>query len=287
MVHAENSDCIAWLTAELEKAGKTRPYFHAVSRPLAVEREGTHRAITMSEIVDVPILLVHVSGADAVEQIRWARGRGLHILAETCPQYLVLTSDHLDQPGFEGAKYVCSPPPRDAASQEAVWNGLASGVFQVVSSDHAAFRFDDPRGKKRHGIDAPFAKLPNGLPGVETRLPLLFSEGVSKGRIDLPTFVALAATNAAKLYGLYPRKGTIAVGSDADLAIWNKDREVVITNEILHHNCDYTPYEGMRVRGWPEVVISRGEVVVEEGKLLAQPGRGQFLRCDRPRPVLA
>jgi dihydropyrimidinase len=287
MVHAENSDCIAWLTAELEKAGKTRPYFHAVSRPLAVEREGTHRAITMSEIVDVPILLVHVSGADAVEQIRWARGRGLRILAETCPQYLVLTSDHLDQPGFEGAKYVCSPPPRDAASQEAVWNGLASGVFQVVSSDHAAFRFDDPRGKKRHGLDAPFAKLPNGLPGVETRLPLLFSEGVSKGRIDLPTFVALAATNAAKLYGLYPRKGTIAAGSDADLAIWNKDREVVITNEILHHNCDYTPYEGMRVRGWPEVVISRGEVVVEEGKLLAQPGRGQFLRCDRPRPVPA
>jgi len=287
MVHAENSDCIAWLTAELEKAGKTRPYFHAVSRPLAVEREGTHRAITMSEIVDVPILLVHVSGADAVEQIRWARGRGLHILAETCPQYLVLTSDHLDQPGFEGAKYVCSPPPRDAASQEAVWNGLASGVFQVVSSDHAAFRFDDSRGKKRHGLDAPFAKLPNGLPGVETRLPLLFSEGVSKGRIDLPTFVALAATNAAKLYGLYPRKGTIAVGSDADLAIWNKDREVVITNEILHHNCDYTPYEGMQVRGWPEVVISRGEVVVEEGKLLAQPGRGQFLRCDRPRPVPA
>jgi dihydropyrimidinase len=285
MVHAENSDCIAWLTAELEKAGKTRPYFHAVSRPLAVEREGTHRAITMSEIVDVPILLVHVSGADAVEQIRWARGRGLRILAETCPQYLVLTSDHLDQPGFEGAKYVCSPPPRDAASQQAVWNGLASGVFQVVSSDHAAFRFDDARGKKRHGVDAPFAKLPNGLPGVETRLPLLFSEGVSKGRIDLPTFVALAATNAAKLYGLYPRKGTIAVGSDADLAIWNKDREVVITNEILHHNCDYTPYEGMPVRGWPEVVISRGEVVVEEGKLLAQPGRGQFLRCDRPRPV--
>ena len=147
MVHAENSDCIAWLTAELEKAGKTRPYFHAVSRPLAVEREGTHRAITMSEIVDVPILLVHVSGADAVEQIRWARGRGLHILAETCPQYLVLTSDLLDQPGFEGAKYVCSPPPRDAASQQAVWNGLTSGVFQVVSSDHAAFRFDDPRGK--------------------------------------------------------------------------------------------------------------------------------------------
>ncbi len=286
MVHAENSDCIAWLTAELEKAGKTRPYFHAHSRPQAVEREGTHRAITMSEIVDVPILLVHVSGADAVEQIHWARGRGLRIFAETCPQYLVLTAEHLDAPGFEGAKYVCSPPPRDVESQEAVWRGLSSGVFQVVSSDHAAFRFDDPEGKKRHGLDAPFRKVPNGLPGVETRLPLLFSEGVNKGRIDLPTFVALSATNAAKLYGLYPRKGTIAVGADADVAIWNKNRAVVITNDILHHNCDYTPYEGMRVRGWPEVVISRGEVVVDEGKLLAQPGRGQFLRCDRPRPFL-
>jgi dihydropyrimidinase len=286
MVHAENSDCIAWLTAELEKSGQTAPYFHALSRPAAVEREGTHRAITMSEIVDVPILLVHVAGADAVEQIRWARGRGLRIFAETCPQYLVLTADHLDRPDFEGAKYVCSPPPRDAASQRAVWHGLASGVFQVVSSDHAAFRFDDPAGKKRHGTAAAFAKIPNGLPGVETRLPLLFSEGVGKGRIDLPTFVALASTNAAKLYGLYPRKGTIAVGSDADLAIWNRDREVVITNDLLHHNCDYTPYEGMPVRGWPEVVLSRGETVVDEGKLLAQPGRGRFLRCERRGTVL-
>ena len=282
MVHAENSDCIAWLTAELERQGKTAPYFHAVSRPQAVEREGTHRAITMSEIVDVPILLVHVSSADAVEQIRWAHGRGLKILAETCPQYLVLTADHLHAPGFEGAKYICSPPPRDQASQQAVWQGLASGVFQVVSSDHAAFRFDDPEGKRRHGANAPFAKVPNGLPGVETRLPLLFSEGVNKGRIDIRTFVALTATNAARIYGLYPRKGTIAVGSDADLVLWDKDRQVVITNDLLHHNCDYTPYEGMAVRGWPAVVLSRGEVVVEEGKLLAEPGRGEFLRCGPP-----
>jgi dihydropyrimidinase len=228
-------------------------------------------------------LLVHVSSADAVEQIHWAHGRGLKILAETCPQYLVLTTEHLHAPGFEGAKYICSPPPRDAASQQAVWHGLATGLFQVVSSDHAAFRFDDPEGKRRHGTNAPFTKVPNGLPGVETRLPLLFSEGVGKGRIDLTTFVALAATNAAKIYGLYPRKGTIAVGSDADVVIWDKDREVVITNDLLHHRCDYTPYEGMRVRGWPAVVFSRGEVVVEEGKLLAEPGRGQFLRCDRPR----
>ena len=282
MVHAENSDCIAWLTAELEKHGKTAPYFHALSRPQAVEREGTHRAITMSEIVDVPILLVHVSSAETVEQIRWAQGRGLRIYAETCPQYLVLTADHLNAPDFEGAKFICSPPPRDVASQQAVWRGLAGGVFQVVSSDHAAFRFDDPMGKKRHGTSSPFTKVPNGVPGVETRLPLLFSEGVSKGRIDVTTFVALTATNAARLYGLYPRKGTIAVGTDADLVIWDKDREVVITNDLLHHNCDYTPYEGMQVRGWPAVVMSRGEVVVEEGKLQVEPGRGEFLRCGPP-----
>ncbi|HYB41667.1 MAG TPA: dihydropyrimidinase [Candidatus Methylomirabilis sp.] len=285
MVHAENADCIAWLTRELEAAGQIAPYYHAVSRPAPVEREGTHRAISMGEIVDVPILLVHVSSAEATEQIRWAQGRGLRIYAETCPQYLVLTAEHLRQPGFDGAKYVCSPPPRDAISQEAIWNGLATGVFQVVSSDHAAFRFDDPTGKKRHGESAPFAQIPNGLPGVETRLPLLFSEGVVKRRIDLTTFVAVAATNPAKLYGLYPRKGTIAVGSDADLAIWNAEREVVITNDLLHHNCDYTPYEGMAVRGWPELVMSRGEVVVEEGKLLAEPGQGQFLRCGRPEPA--
>jgi dihydropyrimidinase len=285
MVHAENSDCIAWLTAELEKAGKTAPYYHAISRPGAVEREGTHRAITIAEIVDTPILLVHVSSAEAVEQIRWAQGRGIRIFAETCPQYLVLTADHLHAPGFEGAKFVCSPPPRDAASQAAVWTGLSTGIFQVVSSDHAAFRFDHPQGKKHLGAGAPFAKIPNGIPGVETRLPLLFSEGVNKGRIDLPAFVALSATNAARLYGLYPRKGTIAVGSDADLAIWNPIREVQITNDILHHQCDYTPYEGMVVKGWPEVVLSRGEVVVEEGKLLAEPGQGRFLRCDRPAPA--
>jgi len=282
MVHAENSECIAWLTAELEKHGKTAPYLHALSRPQAVEREGTHRAITKSEIVDVPILLVHVSSAETVEQIRWAQGRGLRIYAETCPQYLVLTADHLNAPDFEGAKFICSPPPRDVASQQAVWRGLAGGVFQVVSSDHAAFRFDDPMGKKRHGTSASFTKVPNGVPGVETRLPLLFSEGVSKGRIDVTTFVALTATNAARLYGLYPRKGTIAVGTDADLVIWDKDREVVITNDLLHHNCDYTPYEGLQVRGWPAVVMSRGEVVVEEGKLQVEPGRGEFLRCGPP-----
>ena len=282
MVHAENSDCITWLTEQLEAAGQTAPYFHALSRPLAVEREGTHRAITMAEIVDVPILLVHISGAEAVEQIRWAQSKGIRIYAETCPQYLVLTADDLDAPGFEGAKLVCSPPPRDAISQEAVWNGLATGVFQTFSSDHSPFRFDDPAGKKRFGETAPFTKIPNGIPGIATRLPILLSEGVHKGRIDLATFVALTATNPAKMYGLYPRKGTIAIGSDADIVLWDQDRVVTITNDLLHHNCDYTPYEGMDVRGWPATVFSRGEIVVEEGKLVAEPGQGQFLRCGLP-----
>lgn len=285
MVHAENSDCIGWLTEKLEQAGRTSPYYHAVSRPAAVEREGTHRAITLAELIDVPILIVHVSGLEAVEQIRWAQSRGLRVYGETCPQYLFLTADDLDKPDFEGAKCVCSPPPRDKASQQAVWNGLASGVFQVVSSDHAAFRYDDPKGKKAAGMRAPFARIPNGVPGIETRLPLLFSEGVGKGRIDINKFVALASTNAAKLYGLYPRKGTIAIGSDADLAIWDDSTDITITQSLLHHNCDYTPYEGMTIRGWPTTVLSRGEVVVENGALNAEPGRGQFLRCDLPAPA--
>jgi dihydropyrimidinase len=285
MVHAENSDVIGWLTDKLTQAGKTQPYYHAVSRPLPVEREGTHRAIMLSELIDVPILIVHVSGIEAVEQIRWAQSRGLRIYGETCPQYLFLTANDLARPDFEGAKCVCSPPPRDARSQQAIWGGLATGVFQVVSSDHAAFRYNDPKGKQAAGRHAHFAKIPNGVPGVETRLPLLLSEGVLKGRIDINQFVALAATNAAKIYGLYPRKGTIAVGADADIVIWDTGTPFTLSQGRLHHNCDYTPYEGMQISAWPAVVISRGSVVVEGGELHAAPGRGEFLRCDLPAPA--
>ena len=285
MVHAENADCIAWLTEQLERAGKTAPQQHADSRPPVVEREAAHRAISLAELVDVPVLIVHVSGREAIEQIRHAQSRGLRVYAETCPQYLFLTADDLDLEGFEGAKCICSPPPRDKGNQQAVWNALASGVFQVFSSDHAPFRYDDPKGKMLQGKNAPFAKIPNGIPGVETRLPLLFSEGVGKGRIELTQFVALTATNPARIYGLYPRKGTIAVGSDADVAIWNPDCEVTITNERLHHNVDYTPYEGMKVQGWPEMVISRGGIVVDGGEMIAEKGRGKFLFCDLPEPA--
>lgn len=283
MIHAENSDCIAWLTALLESTGHTAPRFHAAARPMAVEREATHRAIALSELTDVPILIVHVSGREAVEQIQWAQNRGLRIYAETCPQYLYLTADDLGLAGFEGAKCICSPPPRDKANQQIIWDALASGVFQIFSSDHAPFRFNDAQGKMIKGANAPFRYVPNGVPGIETRLPLLF-DGVSKGRISMNQFVALTATNVAKIYGLYPRKGTIAVGSDADMVIWDAEREVTVTNAMLHHNVDYTPYEGMRIKGWPLVTLSRGEAVYADGKPQGECGRGQFLKCDLPAP---
>lgn len=279
MVHAENSDCIAWMVQRLEALGKTAPRYHATARPMVVEREATHRAIALAELVDVPILLVHVSGAEAVEQIQWAQNRGLRIYGETCPQYLFLTEDDLDQPGFEGAKCICSPPPRDKANQQVIWDGLCNGVFHVLSSDHAPFRYDDPKGKQICGTHGSFHVVPNGIPGIETRLPLLFSEGVNKGRIDLNTFVSLTSTNPAKLYGLYPRKGTIAIGSDADLVIWDQQRQVTISNALLHHNVDYTPYEGMTIQGYPELTLSRGEVVYRQGEVLASRGRGEFLPC--------
>ncbi len=285
MIHAENADCIAWLTERLEAAGHTAPRYHATSRPGPVEREATHRAVTLAELVDVPILIVHVSGAEAVEQIRWAQGRGLRIYAETCPQYLFLSTADLETPGFEAAKCVCSPPPRDPANQQVIWDGLESGVFQVFSSDHAPFRFDDPKGKKARGEDASFRYIPNGIPGLETRLPLLFSAGVQGGRIDINRFVALTATNPARIYGLYPRKGTIAIGSDADLVIWDPERTATIRNADLHHAVDYTPYEGMAVTGWPAITVSRGEIVYRNGQPLDAPGRGRFLRCASPEPA--
>ena len=282
MVHAENSDAIAWMTARLLQAGKTAPRFHPESRPQVAEREAVHRVIALAELVDVPILLVHVSGREALEQIGWARNRGLKVYAETCPQYLLLTAADTCKPGFEGAKFIFSPPAREKADQEELWRSLANGLVQVISSDHSPYRYQGPQGKQVHGPDAPFTKVPNGIPGLETRLPLLFSEGVGRGRIDIHTLVALTATNAARIYGLYPRKGTVAVGSDADLAIWDPEVGVTISQEMLHDRMDYTAFEGMKVKGWPTITISRGEIVWSGGEVRGSPGRGQFLRCDRP-----
>ncbi len=279
-IHAENYDAIRFLTERLERAAHTAPKFHAVSRPIPVEREATHRAISLAELVDVPIVIVHVSNREAMEEIRRARNRGLRVYGETCPQYLVLTEKDLDGLGMEGARYVCSPPPRDEASQEACWEGITTGVFDLFSSDHCPFRYDDPQGKLNARARTSFRWVPNGIPGIETRLPILFSEGVSKGRIDLARFVALTATNHAKLYGLYPRKGTIAVGSDADLVLWDPEREETIRQELLHHGADYTPYEGFRVKGWPVLVMLRGQVIVRDGAFVGAPCKGAFLKRD-------
>ncbi|GAB3629636.1 dihydropyrimidinase [Pandoraea terrae] len=288
MVHAENSDCIAWLTDKLVGQGRIAPKFHGLARPAAVEREATHRAITFSELVDVPILIVHVSGKEAISQIRWAQGRGLPILAETCPQYLYLTADDLGRPGddgYEGAKCVCSPPPRDADNQDAVWRALKQGVFSVFSSDHAPFNYDDPEGKKLGGKAQSFDHIPNGIPGIETRMPLLF-DGVRRGKLSLHQFVELTSYRPAQLYGLYPRKGTIAIGADADIVLWNPEARVKINNDALHHAVDYTPYEGIEVTGWPVHCLSRGELLVSHGRYLdPEPGRGRFLPAGAPSLV--
>lgn len=281
MVHAENADCIAWLSRRLEAAGRVAPRFHALSRPMLVEREATHRAIALAELVDVPILIVHVSGKEAVEQIRWARAQGLQIYAETCPQYLFLTAEDLGlDDSYQGARCVCSPPPRDASNQEVIWNGLRDGLFTVFSSDHAPFNYDGTEGKHPGGEEVAFQHIPNGIPGLETRMALLYSEGVLGGRITLEKFVELTATNPAKAYGLHPRKGSISIGGDADLVIWDEG-ERVIRNSDLHHAVDYTPYEGRRLRAWPAITLARGEVVWD-GQFHPRSGQGRFLACQAP-----
>ena len=285
MIHAENDACIAWLTDILEEAGKIAPRFHAESRPPVIEREAAHRAISLAELIDVPVLIVHVSSNAAMTQIQQAQSRGIRIFAETCPQYLFLTADDLAMPGFEGAKCICSPPPRTVEDQQHIWRGLRTGVFQVFSSDHAPFRFDDAKGKRNAGPNAKFRAVPNGVPGIETRMSLLMSEGVMKQRIDIHQFVSLTATAPAKLYGLYPRKGTILPGGDADIVIWNTDLKFTLSNSMLHHNVDYTPYEGMELNAWPDLVLSRGDVIAKDGDCTASPGRGEFLRSALYKPV--
>ena len=281
MIHAENDHCIRWLTDKLDREGKTEIRNFPDMAPSAVEREATHRAITLGEVVDVPVLIVHVSASDAAEQIQWAQQRGIKVYGETCPQYLFLSDEQIRQSGWEGAKYLCAPPPRGKRNQELLWRGIANGVFQVFSSDHCSFLFDSVDGKKAHGSEPHFRHVAPGVPGIEARQAMLFSEGVNKGRIDLNTFVAVCSTNAAKLYGLYPRKGTIAVGADADIAIWDPKKRVTLSASMLHDRMDYTPYEGMEIEGWPVLTLSRGEVICRDGEVLATPGRGVFLPCEK------
>ncbi|CAM3194572.1 dihydropyrimidinase [Paracoccus nototheniae] len=275
MVHAENNDMVKWMNRRLADAGLTAPKYHAISRPELAEEEAINRAISLAKLVGAPLFIVHVSTAGGAAIVQRERLAGGQVFAETCPQYLALTRDDLDRPGMEGAKYICSPPLRDAATQEALWSHIRQGTFDSVSSDHAPYRYD-ATGKLLHGADAPYPKIANGMPGIAMRLPYLFSEGVGRGRITLQQFVALSSTNAARMFGL-TQKGSLMPGMDADIAIWNPHEVRTVTAADQHDKMDYTPFEGMQITGWPETVLSRGAVIVQDGTLHAQPGQGRFV----------
>jgi len=285
-VHCENYEAIGWRSEALLADGRTSPKYHAWSRPKVIEREATYRAIALAEMVDQPIQVFHVSCPDVAAEIARAQARGLKVWAETCPQYFVLGAADMDRPGFEGAKFICSPSPRTREDSEGLWQDIGRGTLDIVSSDHSGSSYEgEGVGKRVHGGNAPFTDIPNGVPGLASRLPIVFSEGVGGGRIDLNHFVRLTATNPAKLFGLYPRKGTIAPGSDADLVVWDPARRVTITNALMQHVIDYTPYEGMQVTGWPVATVKGGRVAMRDGKVQAEPGTGQFL-ARAPYPMI-
>jgi dihydropyrimidinase len=275
-VHAENHGMVSWMGKKLVEKGYLAPKYHTISHPRGCEAEAINRLITFAELIDQPIMIFHVSTAEGIATIRAARGRGLKVFAETCPQYLFMTGKDLDKPGLDGAKWMCSPPPRTEADQEAVWQGLALGDLQVVSSDHAPYAYD-ATGKLSAGPNPHFKQIANGMPGIESRLPVLFDAMVSKGRLGLQKFVEVTATAPAKIYNLHPRKGSIAIGADADIALWDPKRQVTLTDAMMHDRAGYTPYAGRTITGWPVTVMRRGEVIVSDGKLSAKPGSGSWL----------
>ncbi|MAY89142.1 MAG: dihydropyrimidinase [Pseudooceanicola sp.] len=275
MVHAENNDMIKWMNARLAKAGLTEPRYHAISRPELAEEEAINRAVSLAKLVDAPLFIVHVSTAGGAAIVQRERLAGTRLFAETCPQYLALTREALDRPGMEGAKFVCSPPLRDAETQEALWRHVRAGTFDSVSSDHAPYRYDET-GKFMNGRDIPYPKIANGMPGIAARLPYLFSEGVVGGHLSLQDFVALGSSNAARIFGM-TKKGGLTPGMDADIAIWNPEATRTMTLADQHDAMDYTPFEGMELTGVPEVVMNRGAVIVEHGDLRATEGQGQFV----------
>jgi dihydropyrimidinase len=275
-VHAENHGMISWMGKRLVEMGRTAPKYHALSHPRGSEAEAFFRLITFAEFIDQPIMIFHVSTAEGVDVIRQARGRGLKVFAETCPQYLFMTARDLDRPGLEGAKWMCSPPQRTEADQEALWRALDLGDLQTVSSDHAPYAFD-ASGKLSAGSNPNFKQIANGIPGIEARLPLLFDAMVSKGRLGLSKFVELTATTPARLYNLHPRKGSIAIGADADIVIWDPTRKTVLSDKTFHDRTGYTPYAGREIVGWPVTVLRRGEVIVRDSRLNAKPGSGAHL----------
>jgi dihydropyrimidinase len=275
-VHAENHGMLSWMGRRLVDRGYVAPKYHAVSHPRMAEVEAINRVIAMAEYLDQPLMVFHVSTREGAAAVREARGRGAKVFAETCPQYLFLNSEDLDRPGLEGAKWMCSPPLRESEDQEALWRALALGDIQLVSSDHAPYAYDET-GKLKAGPGATFKQIANGLPGLEARLPLLFDAMVSKGRLGPEKFVELTASAPARIYNLHPRKGCIAVGADADLVVWDPERQVVLDDAMMHDRTGFTPFAGRTVQGWPETVLLRGEVILEAGAVTAEPGSGRFL----------
>ena len=273
-MHAENGDVIDVLVQRALRAGQTAPKYHALTRPARAEAEATHRAIALAEIADVPVYIVHLSAAEALEMVAEARDRGLPAYAETCPQYLFLSYDNYEEPDFGGAKYVMSPPLREKAKQARLWQGLAFNDLQCISTDHCPFCMKEQKELGR----GDFSKIPNGAPGIETRMSLVYDGGVREGRISLNRFVELISTSPAKIFGLFPRKGTIAPGSDADIVIFDPNRTVTLAAKTLHMKVDYNPYEGRRVTGAADTVLSRGRVVIENGQFAGRAGQGSFLK---------
>lgn len=279
-LHCENDCAVNHLIQGFIKNGKTGPEFHPQSRPPLVEGEATHRALVLGELTGAPLCIAHVTSWDALRHVQEARSRGLPVVCETCPQYLILTDAEYDSKhGFDAAKFVCSPPLRGAEHHEVLWKGLADGSIQQVASDHAPFRFTD---QKQQGRDD-FTRIPNGLPGIETRLALIYSAGVKTGRLTDEKFVALTSAQPARIFGMYPQKGSLRVGADADLILIDPQREIRIDHEKLHSNVDYSPFAGMRLYGMPTLTLSRGEVINRDGEPDAAAGRGEFLPrygCD-------
>ena len=273
-MHAENGGVIDVLVKKALAEGKTAPKYHALTRPARAEGEATHRAIALAEMADVPIYIVHLSAAEALEMVTEARDRGLPAFAETCPQYLFLSYDNYEEPGFNGAKYVMSPPLRPKETQERLWRGLAFNDLQAISTDHCPFCMKE---QKTLGSND-FSKIPNGAPGIETRMSLVYDGGVRTGRISLNRFVELTSTSPAKIFGLFPRKGTIAPGSDADIVIFDPEKKVRLSQKTLHMKVDYSPYEGRDVTGVTDTVISRGRVIIDGGPVMGRAGSGSFIK---------
>jgi dihydropyrimidinase len=283
-MHAENGGVIDTLVKEALRQGHKAPKYHALTRPTRAEGEATGRAIALSEMAGVPIYIVHLSCSDALEKVKQARDMGLPAYAETCPQYLFLSYEDYERPGFEGAKFVMSPPLRDKWHQDMLWKGLQKNDLQVISTDHCPFCMNEPSQKPLGQDD--FSKIPNGAPGIETRLTLVWDGGVRTGRIDPHRFVEVCSTNPAKMFGLWPKKGTVAVGSDGDMVLFDPERELTLSVHTQHMRVDYNPYEGRVVKGAPAMVLSRGEVIIDHGVFKGRAGRGQFVKRQGGRPLV-